>query len=70
MRPVTQRKESGFSLFYQLFDTVKDKKKKKKLYQNWSQIRTVYIQIAGLSLALMIIQVILDTTLMAESEGI
>ena len=69
MRPVTQRKESGFSLFYQLFDTVKDKKKK-KLYQNWSQIRTVYIQIAGLSLALMIIQVILDTTLMAESEGI
>jgi len=69
MRPVTQRKESGFSLFYQLFDMVKDKKKK-KLYQNWSQIRTVYIQIAGLSLALMIIQVILDTTLMAESEGI
>ena len=68
MRPVTQRKESGFSLFYQLFDIVKDKKKK-KLYQNWSQIRTVYIQIAGLSLALMIIQVILDTTLMAESEG-
>ena len=68
MRPVTQRKESGFSLFYQLFDIVKDKKKK-KFYQNWSQIRTVYIQIAGLSLALMIIQVILDTTLMAESEG-
>ena len=34
----SSEKESGFSLFYQLFDTLKDKT---KLYQNWSQMRTV-----------------------------